>query len=274
MVQALHHLVRRALPPAALCALPFRVSQFVAMQALKVNRVIEIKFGERRFKMLIQPLGPMQGSRGIFLFREHYEPLLNFGSSLLTRGGVALDLGANQGIYTCAFGSAVGPEGRVVSVEPIPRQVDRLETNTKLNGWSHVKVVSGAISDTVGEIDLRMNHGDTAASIVWGSTDTDKVIRVKTRTIDEIVAGEKLPKVDFIKIDVEGAEMLALRGAVQTLRSFRPILSIETSPESPEPVDFLRTLGYKMFQFDRRGKLVPVEKVDRLVDCLIARPAF
>lgn len=42
------------------------------MQAMKFNRVIEIRFGKRRFKMLIQPLGQMQGSRGIFLFRQHY----------------------------------------------------------------------------------------------------------------------------------------------------------------------------------------------------------
>jgi len=270
MKTTLDHIARRDLSPAALCALPFRMSEFLAMQAMKFNRVIEIRFGKRRFKMRIQPLGQMQGSRGIFLFREHYEPLLNFGSSLIPRGGIAFDLGANQGIYTCAFGSAVGPEGRVLSVEPIPRQVERLKANVKLNGSSHVTVVSGAISDAAGEIDLRMNHGDTAASIVWGAT--DKVTRVKTYTVDEIVAGEKLPRVDFIKIDVEGAEMLALRGALQTLRKFRPSLSLETSPESPEPVDFLRSLGYQMFEFDRRGNLVPVKKVDRLIDCLIARP--
>ena len=68
--------------------------------------------------MRVLPLGPKEGSRGIFLFRENYESLLSVGHRLLKPGDIALDVGANQGIYCCAFGSAVGPGGRVVAVEP------------------------------------------------------------------------------------------------------------------------------------------------------------
>lgn len=259
---------RRNLSPTSLCACLSRMAVFFAMKMTNLSQIIRVRFGAAQFRLLIEPLGKMQGSRGIFVFRENYEPLLKFGGTFLKSGGVAIDLGANQGIYACAFATAVGSEGRVVAVEPIPRQVARLKKNLEINNCTNVVVIEGAISDASGSAELRLNSGDTAASIVWGAE--DKTIEVRTYTIDEIVDREKLERVDFIKLDVEGAELLALHGAKQTLSRFKPALSLEVSTHSAAVLDFLRGEGYAFFEFNELGDLVPVVKVNGGIDCLIA----
>lgn len=219
--------------------------------------------------MRVLPLGPKEGSRGIFLFREDYEPLLAFGHRLLNTGDIALDVGANQGIYCCAFGAAVGPSGRVIAVEPNPRQVQRLKSNIEANGFEHCVVIQKAISDCDGVATLGLAEGDTSASIL--AADKSNSITVETTSIDETVKKMNLPRVNFIKLDVEGAELLALRGAINTLRRFSPTLSIEAADFAlfDSIRSFLEPLGYKFAEFCKTGCLVPLDALVTPIDNVI-----
>jgi FkbM family methyltransferase len=268
-VGSLNHIKRRGAFSANFPVYLARMTHFAYLRALREESEIRVHFGPNQFLMRVLPLGPKEGSRGIFLFRENYEPLLAFGHRLLKPGDVALDLGANQGIYCCAFGAAVGPSGRVIAVEPIPRQVRRLKSNIEANGFSHCVVIEKAISDGDGIASLGMADGDTSASIL--ASDKNGSIEVETTSVDEIAKKMKLSRIDFIKLDVEGAELLALQGASNTLRQFHPTLSIEAA----NPILFkdiqslLRPLGYKFAEFDERGRLVPFDTLEGPSDNVI-----
>ncbi len=255
--ESISHLRRRGGLLAKFPVYLARMARFAALRALNKVSEIELHFGEKRFLMRVLPLGAKQGSRGIFLFRENYEPLLAFGHRLLKPGDIALDIGANQGIYCCAFAAAVGPTGRVVAVEPIPRQAQRLRSNIQINGFTNCAVIQKAISDRDGVATLGLAQGDTSASIM--DAGKGESIEVETTSVDDIVKTMQLPRVDFIKLDVEGAELLALQGAVNTLEKFHPTLSIEAAdPILFEEIrSFLRMRGYNFAEIDERARLIP-----------------
>jgi FkbM family methyltransferase len=247
-----------------------RATQYAWISALNQPSDIRVSFGGNSFLMHILPLGPREGSRGIFLFREKYEPLLTYGSQFVGPGDVALDLGANQGIFCCAFGAAVGAGGRVVAVEPIPHQAERLRTNIQLNGFNQCSVLQKAIADGSGVATLGIGQGDTAASLM--AEDKSLSIEVETISIDEIVANFDLKRVDFIKLDVEGAELLALQGAADTLDRFHPTLSLEAGdPVTFEPVrKYVEDKGYQLYVFDADGHLIELKAIKGFVNNVIA----
>lgn len=218
----------------------------------------QVRFGSHRVKLKYFPGKQGAGSQGVFFFREHYEPLLEFGHGLLRPGAVAFDIGSNQGVYACAFGRAVGPDGRVIAVEPIPHQVARIGENLALNGLRNVAIVEAAISDEVGTAELDLSAGDTSASIVTGFGD-DR-IGVDTTTIDALVRDNALGRVDFIKLDVEAAELMALSGADETLKAHRPILCLEAAEAAlfGQIEAKLSGYGYVARVFDKSGRLAPM----------------
>jgi len=84
---------------------------------LGLKKKIKINFGEKSFLFLFYPLGKGTGSRGIFLFRERYEPLLEYGHKFILPTDTIIDGGANQGIFSLAFAS-LSQKIKIFSVEP------------------------------------------------------------------------------------------------------------------------------------------------------------
>jgi FkbM family methyltransferase len=132
-------------------------------------------------------------------------------------GWHCLDVGANHGYYTLVMADAAGPEGRVVPVEPTPRLVELLRQTLDVNGFPDVDVVAKAASDSDGEalqlvIPARRSMN---ASLRAEVGDSDEAVRVESVTIDSIT--RDWPRVDLIKIDVEGAEESVWRGMQRTI---------------------------------------------------------
>jgi FkbM family methyltransferase len=149
----------------------------------------------------------------------------------LRRGGVeiqpsagdyAIDAGGCFGDTALAFAASVGPGGRVVSFEPIPRlrQIfqSNLDRNPELAG--RIELYDRAASDVSGR---RLQFRDFGAG---SRQDEAGPLEVITMSIDDLVEDRALAKVDFIKMDIEGAERSALRGAARTIRRFKPKLAI------------------------------------------------
>ena len=186
----------------------------------------------------------------MFYYREKYEPLLQFGHELVPVGGVVIDCGANQGTYTCAFATAVGPTGRVIAVEPIPQQTARIRGNVALNAAQNCEVVQAAISDTDGTATLYLRNKDVEASLVRSKA--GEALEVETLTLDTLSA--ELPRLDLIKLDVEGAEAMAIDGGSATLASFKPILVCESNDDSRFAVgERLSAVGYRAFVRETDG---------------------
>ncbi len=161
--------------------------------------------------------------------------------------GFIVDIGANVGEFTlrCAERIALTGSGgaRVIAIEPNPEVFEGLRANVALNAMDAiVELHSLAISDRIGTASLRLDEPqtNTARGRLTGATPPKSLgveLSVPTTTLDALLAGRHLP-IRLIKIDVEGAELLALKGAVTILREDHPTLILEA-------VDaYMRDFGY------------------------------
>lgn len=151
---------------------------------------------------------------------------------LLKPGGHFVDCGANIGYFTLTAARLVGPTGRVDAFEPSPRNRSRLENHLRLNTAGNVRIHPFAVGAqskpvTFYEPGGELNHGQ--ASIFASIVPQGNEVTVQSARIDEAI--DRVP--DLIKVDVEGAELIALQGAEKLLRADRPpALIIEHNHES------------------------------------------
>ena len=180
--------------------------------------------------------------------RVVHEAVLEYAAAVLPRDATVLDLGANLGWVAAGFALIVD-HGTVVAVEASPTTFAHLEHNMRAAGLQNVTLINAAASDTAGTLEFFDNEWFSAGSFVKESTLAAEVhvgaVKVPAVTVDELVAQLSLDRVDFIKIDIEGHELPALRGARDTLERFRPSAMIEmnlfttTSFGNTLPLDFL-----------------------------------
>jgi FkbM family methyltransferase len=169
-------------------------------------------------------------------FYEPHECLVL--KKVLREGDVFVDCGANIGLYSLYAAALVGGRGRVLAFEPSPREIARLKENIRLNDFKQIDVFPYALSDTDGTTTFNLadaqKAGQNTLGTSFGYADTAcaEQITVPLRRLDDVCAGEKLPNLRLIKIDVEGAELHVLRGAMHTLKTYRPVLLLEIFPSS------------------------------------------
>ena len=155
-------------------------------------------------------------------------------------GDIVLDVGAYIGWYAIQAARAVGPLGKVLALEPDTSNRRQLERNLSLNGISNCTVVSKAAWSSVEEIGW---HADSVP--VWRRPDRLELMSsVPGVTIDSLVADLRLPAINWIKMDIEGTELEALRGAEDVLRRFHPSLFIEIHETLGDLRCFLAGFGY------------------------------
>ena len=152
----------------------------------------------------------------------------------LPEGGVLLDVGAHIGFFSMKGALKVGKSGRVVAFEPNPETLKTLRENVRVNDFQNVVVVPVACTDREQTLTLFaspiMNSG--ASSLARDNADitveqAPHEYAVRGRPIDDVVRELKLTRVDAIKMDIEGAETIALRGAMETLKRFHPKIVVE-----------------------------------------------
>jgi FkbM family methyltransferase len=147
-------------------------------------------------------------------------------------GGTVMDVGANLGDWTLPMAKAVGPSGRVFAFEPVPFVAQSVKKTLKINGFANAEVVETALSDCQGETAFTVVHDENAVlNIRCSGIGIDDLggfhITVSTTTLDAFAEAEKLERLDFIKVDVEGHESAVFKGAVDTLEKFRPAIVFE-----------------------------------------------
>jgi len=179
-------------------------------------------------------------------------------SQSIPKGGVFVDLGAHVGYYSLKAAAMVGPSGRVLADEPNPETLRKLRANIRESGAAQVVVEPVACSDSEGVVDFfaspRENTSASSMSKVNAAqgNSVSATYRVRTRRLDDIVRESGVTRVDVIKIDVEGAELLVLKGAGETLDRYHPVVEVELIDEqlasmgasSAQVIAFLRSHGY------------------------------
>ena len=199
----------------------------------------------------------------IYAFRDYYEPELLYLEKVLSPGRVFVDAGANFGIYTLLASKIVGEAGRVISFEPSSRVFPVLRRNIALNGFKNVSALQVALTDKRGRARLYYHSAVGCDSLGKdASFDPDAhAEEIGTEALDNVLKQTSVERVDVIKLDVQGAEELALRGANEIVASMRPVVIFEFFPEgavslglSPNGTwDFLEGHGYEFFIVDERG---------------------
>jgi FkbM family methyltransferase len=155
-----------------------------------------------------------------FFLKQYY--LTRRGVEILPcPGDYAVDAGACFGDTALAFADSVAPEGRVFSFEPLLAHLGIIRHNLAQNPEiSNVEVFPFALGDHNQEGEAASGGVNPGFSVAQESSG------IKLRTLDSMVEDGSIPKVDFLKMDIEGFELAALKGAEQTLRRFRPKLAI------------------------------------------------
>jgi FkbM family methyltransferase len=196
---------------------------------------------------------------------------------LVRAGDVCLDIGAAGGAHLLVMARQVGAAGRVLGVEPRPGSLRALHRIVRLSGLgSRVRLLPIAVADHTGRQTLRVPVVPTRAHFRGSAAEAEhaaafahlphREIEVTTTTLDAIVAAEGLERLDVVKCDVEGAELLVLAGATDVLERLRPIVILEADDlhqrrydaSAQDVVDAVVAHGYRAYRY-RRGRLEPVD---------------
>lgn len=171
-------------------------------------------------------------AREVCLTGYYEPPVTRLMQRRLHAGGAMVDVGANWGYFSLLAAAAVGTAGHVIALEPDPRQFQALDSNIKLNGFAHVTAIRQAAAATAGRAVL-VGYSDDAANrgvsrLGDGFPDRPS-FEVECATVDGVTTR---PRVDAIKVDVEGAEIDVLRGMSDGLarHKYRSIF-LELHPE-------------------------------------------
>lgn len=157
-----------------------------------------------------------------------------FLSRIVVPGMVFIDVGANEGFYTLFASRRVGSTGQVVAVEPSSRERKALHQNIDLNRLDNVVVVPAALGATNCFAQLQIAPKTHSGHNTLGSFAHEGVFavgseEVRVETLDAVVLRLGLPRVDFVKVDVEGAEVKFIAGARNVLTTSRPVLLLEVN---------------------------------------------
>ncbi len=177
--------------------------------------------------------------------------------TLLAPGATFVDIGANIGWFSLLGASLVGAEGRVIAIEPNPRNVALLRQSAKDNGFDNIEVLAVALSDGPGAVALETDGSNGRIIPVDGppAAPVEAEFVVASYPLDEVLASAGVGHVDVIKVDVEGAEPLVLRGGMATFTASRPVLISEFFPLALDSspwgsargyLSTLRHLGYRL----------------------------
>jgi FkbM family methyltransferase len=203
----------------------------------------------------------------------------------VSEGDVVFDIGANLGVHTALLAQLSGPSGRIFAFEPNPELHPTLALT--IEGMQNATLCRYALSDEDGQATFFVPRDHAMGSLSdWTAMEPmaelrerlalgkARAIPVPQQRIDDLIARGVLPRPNFIKCDVEGAELKVFRGAKDTLdRIDAPVILFEAGPESAggfgltmtDAADFLGALplpGYRFFEIGGGGSLRSVQPSD------------
>jgi len=212
------------------------------MTWLKKQDSILACLGERKVKILslmTLKIDPYEFiGRHIFIEGIYEEGMTRLFQTLISRGECVLDIGANIGYYSILASRLVGAKGQVIAYEANPQIAEQLRLNAIENSCKNVSIYKVAVSDYCGNVSFFVagheNKGLSSMRDLGG--EAEQKIKLPCITIDSMLA--RIPKASLVKIDVEGAELLVLKGMKELISRDRPSIVFEATET------FFRQMGY------------------------------
>jgi FkbM family methyltransferase len=245
------------------------VRRWAARHAPETPLLIEDFRGGARFRCFLRE---HMGSQ-IFFRGSYSGDQLTIIEKLLGEYGVFVDAGANQGEFSIAA-AKVAHQGKIIAFEPVSEYRQRLLANIQLNDFKNVQVIAAALGEQEGLLPIYdqpenftdgTRHEGLPTLFATESRHHAREV-VPVRRLDDVVRELGVSRVDIIKLDIEGAEWIALRGAINTITSYRPTLILEIGRETcraagyePEAlVEWLTSLNYRIEKVIEGGKTLPI----------------
>lgn len=184
------------------------------------------------------------------------------------KGDTVLDIGGHIGYYTLLFAKLVGETGKVFAFEPNPESFSLLKKNVEVNGYYHVTLVQKAVAHETGKTKLYIVKYKNFPTdcIIWDPGGGATFIEVDTVRLDDYFKGRNV-KVDFIKMDVDGAEGGVLQGidnllkqnyGVKIILEIWPIAQAQYGVSSEVCLNFLVKRGFTLYNITEQGNLEQV----------------
>jgi FkbM family methyltransferase len=204
--------------------------------------------------------GPLKGYKWTFDATSNNELIFGIWESnmqsiyakYLRPGNVVFDLGAHQGFLALLAGRLVGEQGKVYAFEASPTNFSKMTRNIQLNNVCNCTTIHSAVCDHNGSIEFSNSIHDNGNTYVHSSPYfiNQPTVVVPAVSLDEAVRQREFQLPDFMKIDVEGAEYDALKGAECVLSQKHPLLYLETHNIHNPGVDnrclnYLHGMGYR-----------------------------
>ena len=196
----------------------------------------------------------------------------DFLRTKINPGDFVLDVGANIGFYTVLFSEWVGKKGKVFAFEPDPDNFELLKKNINANGCRNVIAIQKAVSDKSGKTKLFLSDENKGDHRIWDSEHKREQVEIETTTLDEYLLTHS-SKIDFIKIDVQGAEDKVFRGAktlfqkneqLEGFFEFWPRGLIECGSDPSEVLKTLYDYGLVLYEVEKKIGIKPVQKKELL----------
>lgn len=203
-----------------------------------------------RYGLMIYNSKDIWVGRSIEKYGEFSESEVQVFTDIIKLNDVVLDIGANTGCHTLVFSKLVGGKGLVLAFEPERMNFHTLCGNMAINNLNNVHCYQKAVGSISGyihvpELDLErtINFGGVSLLEDYSAAPSYQVPLLK---IDEL----SLPKVDFIKIDIEGMEKMALEGMWGTINRLKPVLYVEDDrvEKSKELIGYIKSLNYRAYK--------------------------
>jgi len=202
-------------------------------------------------------------------FDENFEPVETaFIKTQIKEGDTVLDIGANVGYFTLKFARLVGPTGRVYAFEPDPTNFAILQKNIAANGYTNVVLENKAVSNVSGPIQLYLSD-NAADHRIYDSKEATvrQTIPIDAVRLDDYFR-DRSEKIDFIKIDTQGADYAVVKGASRLLNVNRHIkITSEFWPYGLEKmgipprafVSLLRNQGFQVYDLSAQDIGAPAD---------------
>lgn len=212
--------------------------------------------------LMIWDLRDESEGRAAFLGRWD-DDIRNAVIRMLPEAAVILDVGASVGAWTIPLARQAGRAATVYAFEPVPANRERLQTVITANALTNVTVSSLALGEAAQQVGMWLRSsvsGAESGTAAVVPTEEGHIV-VEMQTLDRWTDEIGLQRVDFIKLDVEGAELQVLAGGTRTVERFRPVILAEFDPywmsvrrhTSADVSAWAHRHAYRMMQWNRRA---------------------